>query len=586
MRTFTSLFFLFIFAGCSSQTMIHGTVQPAASSTPDKIPSATPFPTPDIPLDITIQIDNLSVPAMTQVHFSTIVTGGVPPFAYTWDFQSEPPYLGVKHLPDPYFVFATPGDYQIVVRVTDAFGRKAEASETLKVTPISYQVAKPIRYINVHGTADQPVIIEGFDISGENTNGIALVNCSYVVIRNNHVHNMTDNDMERSISGNAIYVQNSDHISILNNYVHDNTRGINVNSTPDADLFEGVVIQGNVVINNQLDNAILVRGGRLIEVGGNLSINNGDPEYFEKHRLQGVVVWDAQDVNIHDNYAYGSTSDGIALATSREMQAEKNDFYCSNYTITRNVSVKNGEQGIWLSGTSDGLVSNNIIDQITKGDGIMVEGDNHQVTIADNSIVDSGVSGIWLESSWDITIARNRISSTLADASGIWVGYIPHDYYRYHVNENILINHNVITDNRMGIELHAANQVIVVNNTVARNGQVSDNPAGILVMAEMKNTVVANNVFGWNDGWGIVNDSNTTFITSNISYANTGAIRTVVPDEGTITADPVFISRMTDYFMPISGSPCINGGKKNFDFRTEPHPVDDPVDIGAYEYHN
>jgi len=523
---------------------------------------------------------------MTEVHFSAPITGGVPPFVYSWDFNQESSFVGIKHLPDPTFVYQVPGDQRVVVQVTDALGRKADASTVLRVTPISYKAAKPIRYNNIHGTADQPVVIEGFEISGDKTNGIALINCSYIVIRNNHIHDVTDNDLESNISGNAIYVQNSDHISILNNYIHDNTHGINVNSTPDAILFEGVVIRGNVVVNNRLDNAILVRGGRSIEVGSNLSINNGDPAYFEKHRLQGVAVWDSQDVNIHDNFTYGSSSDGIALATSREMQAVNTDFYCSHYSITRNVSINNGEQGIWLSGTRDGLVTNNVIDQITKGAGIMVEGDNHQVTIADNRIYDSGVSGIWLESSWNINISRNLISSTYYDASGIWVGYIPHDYYRHHANEDILISQNVITDNRIGIELHAANRIIIANNTVVRNGQGLGNPAGIWVMAEMTDTVIANNVFGWNDGWGITNDSRTTIITKNISYANNGAIRSVVPDEGTITTDPLFISWKTDYFMPTTGSPCIHGGNKEYDFRTEPRPEDDPVDIGAYEYPN
>lgn len=62
-------------------------------------------------------------PPPLNVTFSSYVSGGTPPYSYTWDFGD----FGVSNLPNPYHVYSHPGSYIARLTVLDSSGRRGVA---------------------------------------------------------------------------------------------------------------------------------------------------------------------------------------------------------------------------------------------------------------------------------------------------------------------------------------------------------------------------------------------------------------------------------------------------------------------------
>ena len=171
-----------------------------------------------------------------------------------------------------------------------------------------------------------------------------------------------------------------------------------------------------------------------------------------------------------------------------------------------------------------------------------------------------------------------------------------------------IYNNIVYRASSFGIHLwHAADNVMIANNTVFANGArgvgggivagTGDRPGGVV----LNNTKVINNLVYDNAGPGIkqycyagqdcIGDNN--IVANNLVYGNgSGIVLRKGKATGTITADPEFISYQAngsgDYRLRGS-SPAANNGlmtsAPNFDIDNIARPRSGAMDIGAYENH-
>lgn len=169
-----------------------------------------------------------------------------------------------------------------------------------------------------------------------------------------------------------------------------------------------------------------------------------------------------------------------------------------------------------------------------------------------------------------------------------------------------ILNNIVYRVSSYGIHLwHAADRVLIANNTVFANGGggmgggivtgVGDSPGGKI----LTNTVVINNIVYKNPASGIkqycysgqncIGSGNVT--ANNLVYGNgTGIVLRVGSATGTITADPQFVNYQAngsgDYRLK-STSPAIDKGTANnapsYDINYVGRPRGAAHDIGAYE---
>jgi hypothetical protein len=177
----------------------------------------------------------------------------------------------------------------------------------------------------------------------------------------------------------------------------------------------------------------------------------------------------------------------------------------------------------------------------------------------------------------------------------------------YHSNLRGKIYNNIVyRASSYGIHLwHAANNVLIANNTVFQNGGggmgggivigTGDSPGGVV----LNNTKVINNIVYKNPAAGIkeycysgqncIGSSNT--VANNLVYGNGSAITMKVGSAtGTIAADPQFIyyqANGTGNYRLKSTSPAINKGvaasAPTYDIDNIARPRGIALDIGAYE---
>ena len=199
----------------------------------------------------------------------------------------------------------------------------------------SYTIHEPVIIENIETTADNPLIIEGYEISEPDRPGIQIREVDYVVIRNNYVHDCGINYSlaikEQIEAGNG-----GANLAEMNTPFE--TGGILV--------FEArhVEIYGNQVINN--DFGIYVWGHRFraehVEIYDNTVADN--------HRAFFVQVNNSDNVDIHDNTI---TDNGLSLFMDNEAMDE---------AFARGEDYPDGRtQGISLNSCNRALIHDNTV---------------------------------------------------------------------------------------------------------------------------------------------------------------------------------------------------------------------------------
>lgn len=232
----------------------------------------------------------------------------------------------------------------------------------------AYEMHEPITIRDVHGTPEDPYLIEGYEISNPNGNCIEVMDSSHVIIRGNHLHNCGDNmiDIEEEhyprYDGLAIRVGRSKHVTIEDNKVIDNLNGILAFMSPNT------IMRNNTVKKAKVWCALHCEICDNSEFYNNYLIDNGVPEWFwhPGERISALYVLRSNNVKIYDNTVIRCTSDGIRVigqiegGGANEVMNEWGVTY-SNVSIYNNILLDNMELGIALDRGRNLKIYNNTI---------------------------------------------------------------------------------------------------------------------------------------------------------------------------------------------------------------------------------
>jgi parallel beta-helix repeat protein len=311
----------------------------------------------------------------------------------------------------------------------------------------------------------------------------------------------------------------------------------------------------NFISGTQFSQGLMFRMCKGVTARNNILINNGEVKYFERNRITGIIAWDSSDIIMERNFVTGSSSDGLGVAVSNEEKAFNKNFASYNAKISYNVSVVNGEQGIWIEGLTNGeidhnyIVGNTNIDPRSGSSGIMLELENLNIKIHDNFIKSNEIAGISLHSSTNNEIYRNFISSN--KGPGISIENQPSNYFNDTPSDNNYIHNNVITKNAYGVIVQNGTNNRFVNNTLS-----ADYGDPFIIYKGVKSTLIANNIVNGSVNQQIYDQGASTVIVNNLLYgtANKSTAWSILSKS--LVVDPQFINPKIEDFRLKSKSPA------------------------------
>lgn len=229
----------------------------------------------------------------------------------------------------------------------------------LPIGAFAYAKHEPILIENIQATADDPYIIEGYEISSDEQNCIEIKNSKNIIVRDNYLHDCnyyTDEYPGAWQEGHSIYAENSENITIENNLVKDNIMG------PYVRYSDNVKISGNTVLRSVYQSAIRCDFCQDFEIDNNYLKDNGIPEWFNIPGIRLIGIWAMSSDNgeIHGNTVIASTSDGIAVC-GQDYMGNDWTIVSKNIKIYDNVLLENLEQGMWLNRARNLSVFDNTI---------------------------------------------------------------------------------------------------------------------------------------------------------------------------------------------------------------------------------
>jgi parallel beta-helix repeat protein len=241
--------------------------------------------------------------------------------------------------------------------------------------------------------------------------------------------------------------------------------------------------------------------------------------------LTGNITSDAHGITVErDNviidgagYTLQGRGDsvGIYLTTRRnvtiknvEIKAFNDGIYLrlhSAYnTVSGNTIIDNGYDGIYVSGSSNNIISENTIENDYDGISLHSSSDN---IIYGNTIANNDDLGIYFSSSSNNSISGNTITNS---NNGI---------YFYIFSNNNSISGNTIKDNNecgiISYDPYENNNNSFVGNTIANNRD------GIFLSSSSNNTIISGNTITNNSGHGICLSSYNNSVLGN-TIANNG----------------------------------------------------------------
>lgn len=375
------------------------------------------------------------------------------------------------------------------------------------------------------GTEDDPYIIEGYEINGEeNEHCLNISNTEiYFELRDNYFHsademgislykvrnglvaqNLVSDNYHYDIETRGIHLQYSSKNTLLNNTVTDNDHGIYLEESNDNVLF-------NNTASNNSQRGIYLDSSQENIVSYNALLDN---DYYGTS--SGLYLDRSNYNNLKNNTASGSDH-GIELKNSIENDLEKN-------------SATNNEQGIYLFESNNNYIDgNDVSDNSFYGTshGVYLENSDHN-SITENNAVNNdcgtgimnsrgnmvkdnlaveGEKGIWLQNSNNGTI-ENNIASDHSHYSTSYGIYLQQ-------TDNMTIKDNTAQNNHQGIELEGSNDNQLSNNVFSQNQE-----SGIHVEESSRNDISDNEVKENKDGIylvdSILNSLNTNVISQNV----------------------------------------------------------------------
>ena len=258
----------------------------------------------------------------------------------------------------------------------------------------TYEKHAPILVENLHAPADDPYVIEGYEISSASSNCIEVRNSENVIIRNNHLHDCTwSKDPAEPFSqeeGFAILVGNSSEVTVETNLLEKNKMGIAAHTTRD------LKVQKNTITTTLFKNSLRLERVQQAEIADNHLSDNGIPEWFwaPGHRIIGIHIVRSADIDVHDNTVIRSSSDGISGSGQIDgggLTTPESDWTgtADDIRIHNNLLLDNMELGIWLVRARNLEIFSNTIRSgcFTHGSGIALDFDVGNSEVYANQIV-------------------------------------------------------------------------------------------------------------------------------------------------------------------------------------------------------
>ncbi len=557
------ILWLLIIIACSTSSLNGGTLTCKAKVTPQSGQAVLP---------VQCQID---------------VEGGNPPYRFFYDFDISDGLQVDKFHSDPSFVYGHPGRYVITATVKDRKGDTATDTIHVSVQPRNYLPSNPIVLTNSINSSLSPLIIEGLEITNPDGCGIEMEFCRQIVIRNCWFHHINSTAQLNNSWTNAVLVAKSSDVVIENCLFTDNIRGILSDAWDDYRYNYNITVRNCVVENCALDHGIHIKNTDGIEIYNNVLRYNGNPAYFQDHRITGIICWASHHINMHDNLVIGSSSDGLGVSADNMLINGKNPEFISEYfDIYRNTSRNNGEQGIWLSVAKNGRVFDNYIEGVASC-GIDLEYKISDTEIYHNAIYNSSVCGININQSSGNSVFGNVLSEPKCGWGAIWVDSQRqlqiHRDYPVDTRSNIIQN-NIIENSLHGIMVTAGDSTFIINNTIYGCGPFHRNgEAGITVDSIAGYTLIKNNIITNNHGRGIsCYNERSVYCYNDVLNETMNEYLQKPPGNGDISVDPRFESAINHDFFLIKGSPCIDAGDPKDDYQNEPEPNGARIDMDAY----
>ncbi len=206
--------------------------------------------------------------------------------------------------------------------------------------------------------------------------------------------------------------------------------------------------------------------------------------------FKGISVFHTEDIIIDNNISSGNARHGIRV------------FNSTGGVISDNTLEENGIWGVFLDGADHITISENQIHH-NESSGIQIENSyfSDDTGIIDNELTGNGNHGIWLsQSNEGLLISENCITEN--DGNGIHIGEF---------NNNITITENIANDNKgRGISTASfqTNAIFVEENTT------NDNTFEGIVIGSQDSEVINNTVSG-NSGAGIWVTADHTLVRDN-----------------------------------------------------------------------
>jgi len=252
--------------------------------------------------------------------------------------------------------------------------------------------------VSGNGSASNPYIIEGWDISAAAATGIYITNTSaYFSVKNSYIH-----------GGGTFY-----HGITLDNCIN----GVVENNTCSNNNY-GIYLwlsSSIVLVNNTCSMNTGVGVGLGASNNNNISNNNcsnnrlGSYIYFSDDNLIGNNIYSLNDW--YGIYLYSSSGNALANNT-----CSYNDVYgiylesSSNNTLSNNTCNSDNEFGIALVTSNSNTLYNNTCSGSDGGIGLSSSNSN---TLNNNNCSNDGL-GMWLGSSSDNAFSNNNFSSNIA----------------------------------------------------------------------------------------------------------------------------------------------------------------------------
>ncbi len=383
----------------------------------------------------------------------------------------------------------------------------------------TYEPHAPIIIQNQPTSPDNPLVIEGYEISNPDGPGIQVRDTDYVIIRNNYLHDcgtkvseqrqqlvketgdarngMLDKPFE---TGAILVFDAKGTVQIAGNEVRNNDYGIMVQGH--RFRAQSVSVRDNKVQDNHRAAFICVGEADRVDIHDNFVRDNGLNVFYDNEglvramqkgedfgdgRAQGILTKDCHNVRIFQNTVINSVSDGIGIM-NRGLTFDENhrlkfdpDYekhLVRDIEIFDNLIERNGEQGIWITSAKRGKVYRNQVlanahrpGETGGSTGIHLEGDVSEFEISDNEIAWNDIFGIGIICSSNNTIRGNDIHHN-GDGG---IGWNDAVNVETRPSAHNVIEGNSIHDNRVAAFVvwgETLGRTILKGNEVANNGGI------------------------------------------------------------------------------------------------------------------